>query len=76
MSARDAGNRAAVLRDEVRLAFGRITGVAELIGPVIDATCDNPLQRRMLETLASALEGFANEGLTLIDLLETEGGAA
>lgn len=67
---------AADLRNDVRLAFGRIVGVAELMRPVLDATCDNPLQRRMLETLAASLESFVNEGLILVDRLESEGGAA
>lgn len=68
--------RAADLRDDVRLAFDRIVGVAELMRPVLDATCDNPLQRRMMETLAASLESFVNEGLLLLDRLEAEGGAA
>lgn len=67
---------AADLRNDVRLAFDRIVGVAELMRPVLDATCDNPLQRRMLETLAASLESFGNEGLILVDRLEAEGGAA
>ncbi|MFN3277339.1 MAG: hypothetical protein ACK41Y_02950 [Paracoccus hibiscisoli] len=67
---------AADLRNDVRLAFDRIVGVAELMRPILDATCDNPLQRRMLETLAASLESFVNEGLILVDRLEAEGGAA
>lgn len=64
------------LHADVRLAFDRIVGVAELMRPVLDATCDNPLQRRMMETLAASLESFVNEGLLLVDRLEAEGGAA
>lgn len=76
MTASMMPHRAADLRDDARLAFDRIAGVAELICSVLDATCDNPLQRRMMETLAASLEGFAAEGMDLIDRMGAEGGAA
>lgn len=67
---------AADLADDLRLTFDRIVGVAELMTPVMDATCDNLLQRRMFETLAASLESFANEGLVQIERLQAGGGAA
>lgn len=73
MNGTSAGVRAADLRDDIALTFDRIEGVAELINPVLEVTCDNPYQRRMLETLAASLEAFAKEGRTLVERLGAEG---
>lgn len=64
--------RVADLCDDIRLTFDKISGVAELIAPALDMTCDNHLQRRPLETLSAALDAFVDEGLVLVQRLEDE----
>ncbi|VDS10116.1 hypothetical protein PARHAE_03328 [Paracoccus haematequi] len=62
--------RASDLLDDIAMTFDLVEGAAELINPILEATCDNPCQRRMLETLAASLEAFARAGRSLVRKIE------